>query len=115
MTGKRLILVFAVASAMLETPRTLRGSGPDEWLQWGGAGRDFMPQVTGLAASWPSGGPKKLWSRALGEGHSSILVEGGRIYTMYRPLGTLPLGRRTPEEVVAALDAATGTTVCEFK
>ena len=37
-----------------------------------------------LASSWPAGGPKKLWSRALGEGHSSIVVEDGRLYTLYR-------------------------------
>src|SRR6185503_20252576 len=66
-------------------------------------------------SSWPAAGPKRLWTRALGEGHSAILVEGGRIYTMYRPLGMLSLVRRTQEEIVAALDASTGKTVWEFK
>src|SRR6059036_918703 len=93
MTVKRVTLVVAIAAALLDSPRSVRGAGaPDlsrrstadiagakaDWLQWGGAGRNFMPDATGLAASWPAGGPKKLWSRALGEGHSSILVEGGR-------------------------------------
>src|SRR4051812_40622279 len=112
MIGKRAILVFAIAAATLVTPRILAGaadlsrrSATDnagakaDWLQWGGAGRNFMPEVTGLAASWPSSGPKRLWSRALGEGHSSILVEGGRIYTMYRPLGMLSMVKRSQEEV----------------
>ena len=85
-----------------------------DWLQWGGAGRNFMPDATGLASSWPAGGPKRLWTRALGEGHSAILAEGGRIYTMYRPLGAPAGGRRSQEEIVAALDAATGKTVWEF-
>ena len=40
-------------------------------------------------STWPAGGPKKLWTRALGEGHSAILAEGGRLYTMYRPLGAV--------------------------
>ena len=44
----------------------------------------------------PSSGPRKLWTRALGEGHSSILVEGGRLYTMYRPLGVLTVGPAQP-------------------
>jgi hypothetical protein len=110
-----LILVFAITATMLEAPRTLRGAGATDWLQWGGAGRNFMPDATGLAGSWPSSGPKRLWSRALGEGHSSILVEGGRIYTMYRPLGMPSPSRRSQEEVVAALDATTGKTVWEFK
>jgi outer membrane protein assembly factor BamB len=83
-------------------------------MQWGGPTRDFMSQSKGLASSWPSGGPKKLWSRALGEGHSSILVEGNRLYTMYRPAGATD-GRRGQGEVVAALDAATGKTLWEFK
>ena len=122
MIGKRVLLVFAIAAATMVAPHILRGAGAADnpgakadWLQWGGAGRNFMPEATGLAASWPSNGPKRLWSRALGEGHSSILVEGGRIYTMYRPLGMLSVVRRSPEEVVAALDAATGKTVWEFK
>ena len=86
------------------------GASTADWLQWGGPGRNFMPDATGLASSWPSGGPKRLWTRALGEGHSAILVEGGRLYTMYRPLV-----HRSQEEVVAALDAATGKTAWEFK
>ena len=99
MTVKRVTLAVAIAAAMLDAPRSVRGAGAESWLQWGGAGRNFMPDATGLAASWPPGGPKKLWSRALGEGHSSILVEGARIYTMYRPLGLLAAVRRSPEEV----------------
>ena len=55
-----------------------------------------------------------MWSRRLGEGHSAILAEGGRLYTMYRPLGLLSLVWRSREEVVAALDAATGNTIWEF-
>ncbi len=78
--------------------------------------RNFTSDATGLANAWPSGGPKKLWSRPLGEGHSSILAEGGRIYTMYRPAGgLLSYVRRSQEEVVTALDAATGKTVWEYK
>src|SRR5213593_4930966 len=130
MGGKCVMLAIAIATAVLDTPRTIRGAGSADlsrrsaadiasakadWLQWGGAGRNFMPDAAGLASSWPAGGPKKLWSRALGEGHSSILVEGGRIYTMYRPLGMLSVVRRSQEEVVAALDAVSGKTIWEFK
>src|SRR4029077_2481860 len=112
---KRLTLAVAIAAAMLDAPRSVRGAGAESWLQWGGAGRNFMPDATGLTASWPAGGPKKLWSRALGEGHSSILVEDGRLYTMYRPLGVLSAVRRSPEEIVLAIDAASGKTIWEFK
>ena len=99
------------------------------WTQWGGPTRDFMTTSTGLANSWPATGPKRLWTRALGEGHSSILVENGRLYTMYRPVPSDsrragvegPLGllgaavRRSQEEVVIALDAASGKTVWEYR
>ena len=70
---------------------------------------------TGLANSWPAAGPKRLWTRALGEGHSAILVENGRLYTMYRPLGLLSAVRRSQEEVVTALDAASGKTIWEYR
>ena len=115
MTKARTVLVAAIAAALLEAPRTVRGAADAEWLQWGGPHRNFMSDVKGLASSWPASGPKRLWTRALGEGHSSILVEDGRLYTMYRPLGTLSLVRRSQEEVVASIEAATGKTIWEFK
>jgi hypothetical protein len=73
MTVKRVTLVVAIAAAMLDTPRSVRGAGEGDlsrrsaadvasakgdWLQWGGAGRNFMPDATGLAASWPPAGRK---------------------------------------------------------
>ena len=114
MIRMRIVLAAVIVAAILDAPRTLGAANSTDWLQWGGPGRNFMPDVAGLASSWPSGGPKRLWTRALGEGHSAILVEGARIYTMYRPLGMLSMVRRTQEEVVAALDTATGKTVWEF-
>jgi outer membrane protein assembly factor BamB len=110
---RRVALAAAIAASIALTPAHGDNAATD-WLQWGGAGRNFMPAATGLAASWPAGGPKKLWSRPLGEGHSAILAEGGRIYTMYRPLSLLSTVRRSQEETVAALDAATGKTIWEF-
>ena len=116
MIPTRIVLIAAITVAALDAPRAaVDGASTAAWLQWGGAGRNFMPDARGLASSWPSGGPTRLWTRALGEGHSAILVEGGRIYTMYRPLGMLSLVRRSAEEVVAALDASTGKTAWEFK
>jgi outer membrane protein assembly factor BamB len=82
------------------------------WTQWGGPRRDFVSDSTGLASSWPAAGPKKLWSRRLGEGHSSVLVESGRLYTMYRQTARQP--SRSSDEVVTSLDAASGATIWEF-
>ncbi|MGH9330568.1 MAG: PQQ-binding-like beta-propeller repeat protein [Vicinamibacterales bacterium] len=92
---------------------TLHAAG--EWTQWGGPRRNFTSDAKGLATSWPAGGPKQLWTRALGEGHSSILVDGTRLYTMYRPLGLLSMVRRSQEEIVVSLDAATGKSVWEHR
>jgi outer membrane protein assembly factor BamB len=75
------------------------------WLQWGGPRRNFMVESGTLASQWPANGPKRLWARALGEGHSAILVENGRLYTMYRQGGA---------ERIAALDAATGKAIWEY-
>jgi outer membrane protein assembly factor BamB len=76
-----------------------------DWPQWGGPGRDFKTTATGLRTRWPAGGPPKLWNRSLGEGHSAIVAEGGRLYTMYR---------KGEQEVVIALDARTGKTIWEY-
>ena len=105
----RLLILAAVAIA----PATTIGQTTPSWTQWGGAGRDFMSDSKGLASTWPASGPKKLWSRSLGEGHSSVLVENGRLYTMYRQITRQP--SVSHEEVVAALDAASGKTIWEFK
>lgn len=105
----RLVILTAVAVA----PSTTIGQTTPSWTQWGGAGRDFISDSKGLASTWPASGPKKLWSRSLGEGHSSVLVENGRLYTMYRQITRQPSASH--DEVVAALDAASGKTLWEFK
>ena len=78
---------------------------PADWAQWGGPQRNFKSPATGLAASWPEGGPRKLWSRPLGDGYSSIAVQGGKLFTMYR---------KGEQDAVIALDAATGKTIWEY-
>ena len=103
-----LVLSSGLVSVAAQAP------GP-AWPQWGGPDRNFVVESKGLASKWPAGGPKKLWSRALGEGHSSIASDGARLYTMYRPVGMLAMVRRSQEEVVAALDATTGKTIWEHR
>jgi outer membrane protein assembly factor BamB len=79
-------------------------AGAADWPQWGGPDRNFRLQDSLDAASWPASGPKQLWTRDLGEGYSSMVISGGRLYTMYRK-GT--------QDVVIALDPASGKTVWE--
>lgn len=77
-----------------------------EWPQWGGPTRNFISPSKGLAASWPANGPKQLWSRPLGHGHSAIVVDGNTLYTMYS---------QGEQESVIALAAGTGKTIWEHK
>ncbi len=75
-----------------------------EWPQFGGPHRNFTSDAQGLANSWPASGPKKLWSRDLGEGYSGIAVDGAVLFTMYR---------RGSDEVTLAAATATGRTIWE--
>lgn len=85
------------------------------WRQWGGPHRNFMSDATGLASAWPQDGPAELWSRSLGPGHSTILVDDGRLYTMYRPgAAELRRGQFPAQEAVIALNADTGETIWEY-
>lgn len=76
-----------------------------DWAQWGGPQRNFKSPATGLATSWPKGGPRKLWSRSLGDGYSGLAVAGSQVFTLYR---------KGAQEVVVALDSATGKTLWEY-
>lgn len=76
-----------------------------QWPQWGGPHQNFHADANGLVTSWADGCPKTNWKRELGDGYSAISVDDGRLYTMFR---------RDDDEVVTALDAATGKTVWEF-
>ena len=78
-----LIGVVGSTRGMVVTAQT---AAPESWPQWGGPRRDFTSSATGLATAWPAGGPRRLWSRPLGEGHSAVSVADGRVFTMYRPL-----------------------------
>jgi outer membrane protein assembly factor BamB len=112
MLSRRIVAAVVVIAALLPAASVVRGAAGD-WTQWGGRARNFMSDATGLSSSWPAGGPQRLWSRALGEGHSSILAEGNRLFTMYRPADPAMRGRASDKEAVVVLDAASGKTVWE--
>jgi outer membrane protein assembly factor BamB len=98
-------------------PAVLAEDPPDEaWRQWGGPNRNFIVEAAGLAETWPDGGPPVLWSRPLGTGHSAILVDEGRLFTLYRVgNGRAKQGPWEAEEFVIALDARTGDTLWEYR
>jgi outer membrane protein assembly factor BamB len=110
----RVLIAVLVAGLSVGARGAAGTSAPDEsWLQWGGPQRNFVLSSPPLASTWPSSGPRKLWERGLGEGHSSVLVDGNRLYTMYRHAGLLSMLWRTQSETIAAMDAGTGKTLWE--
>jgi len=44
-------------------PKAQPAAVAEDWTVWGGPNRDFIVNASGLADSWPAGGPKRLWSR----------------------------------------------------
>jgi len=71
-----------------------------EWTQWRGPERDGHSTESGLAASWPTSGPKLLWkSESLGAGYASYSFSDGRIITQ---------GQADGRQFVIALNEADG-------
>ncbi len=94
----RVIGIAVIVVAMMRVPAYA------QWSQWGGPDQSFKVDSRGLAKKWPENGPRKLWSRKLGEGYSAILADAGRLYTMYRA---------GEKEIVICLNAKTGKTLWE--
>ena len=99
------VLVEAVQNKVPSSPKPPERSA-ESWPVWGGPRHDFTSTSTGLADTWPKGGPARLWSRPLGDGYSAFAEENGQLYTAFR---------RGTKDVVIALDAATGKTVWEYE
>jgi outer membrane protein assembly factor BamB len=71
-----------------------------DWPQWQGPDRNAISHETGLLKKWPKDGPKLVWKvEKLGGGYSGPSVSARRVFGM---------SFRAPDEVVWALDEATG-------
>jgi outer membrane protein assembly factor BamB len=76
-----------------------------EWTQWRGPGRDGFVSEKSAPAAWPEQ-LQRIWRVEIGEGYSSPVVAGGRVFVH---------GRRDPEEIVAAINLADGKVIWEKK
>lgn len=63
------------------------------------------PEIN-IADSWPDEGPPVLWTRDLGQGYSSFVARGRRVFTQAQSLAG---------QVVLCLDADTGKTIWEHR
>lgn len=73
---------FRTASLLLSSIAAAGALAAADSPQFRGPDRDGIFPATGLAKSWPEGGPKLLWSTSgLGESYASITVADGRIFT----------------------------------
>jgi outer membrane protein assembly factor BamB len=72
-----------------------------QWPQWRGPGRDGIAPAALVPDAWPEQ-PVQQWTQPVGEGYSSPVVDGGRVFVH---------SRRDPEEIVTALDLGSGKVI----
>jgi outer membrane protein assembly factor BamB len=75
-----------------------------DWPQWRGAGRDGAASFT-IPKAWPDALTIK-WKVEVGTGYAAPITAGDRVYAF---------SRQNEDEVMRALDAATGKTIWETK
>lgn len=92
------------AIALLIIGLTLPAAGQD-WNQWRGPSRDGIVPPANAPSSWPNS-LRRAWRVEIGEGYSSPVVSRGSVFVH---------GRKDPEEVVMALDLATGKVLWQQK
>ncbi len=76
-----------------------------EWTQWRGPARDGAVSGKNVPAQWPES-LQRAWRVEVGEGYSSPVVAGGRVFVHTR---------RDPEEIVSGINLADGKVVWEQK
>ena len=74
-------VLFVMAPIILTTTSMVAA----DWPQMAGPNRNNISDETGLARSWPEGGPHVLWTVSLGVGFGSPSVKDGKVYLLDRP------------------------------
>ena len=89
-----LVFVLGVTSAAAQ-----------EWTQFRGPSRDGIVPAAVIPKQWPKS-TTRAWTVEIGEGYSSPVVANGRVFLH---------SRRDPEEIVTAIDVATGKIAWQQK
>ena len=98
-----LLLALALAAA---TRGACASDSVGDWPQFLGPNRNNRSDETGLLDRWPTNGPVQLWEKNIGSGYSAPSVRGGVLVLHHRVGG---------DEIVEAMDAATGKTKWQHK
>lgn len=86
--------VEAAPAVAVSAPAT-----PPYWTAFRGPNRDGHYDETPILTAWPKRGLTRLWKQPVGGGYASIVVAGGRAFT---------IEQRRDREVVAAYDVNNG-------
>src|SRR5687768_17539319 len=76
-----------------------------DWTQWRGPARDGSVAAALIPKQWPAS-VTRTWQVEIDEGYSSPVVSSGRVFLH---------SRRDPEEIVTAIDLATGKIAWQQK
>jgi outer membrane protein assembly factor BamB len=99
---KRRDFLSVLATPVLLPRGIAAATDAPAWPQWRGPERSGVSVETGLAKSWPAGGPPSVWYvSTLGEGYGSLAISGDRIYVQ---------GVREHESTVFCLSRRDGKT-----
>ena len=94
---------IAIVALLMSAGDALAQNGPLDYTQWRGPNRDGSASGFVEPKAWPAE-LRQHWKVEVGEGYATPLVVATRIYT---------IARRNGNEIMMALDAATGKVVWE--
>src|SRR5687767_7957114 len=102
MTLRSFVLAAGVLGSVVLGGGTVGAQRPTaDWPQWRGPNRDGSAPSFTPPKTWPESLTQR-WKVDIGLGYATPVVVGNRVYTF---------SRRDENEVVAALDAATGKQI----
>ena len=101
-----LLLIVVVASPLMAQSQPEDSDASSSWPFLRGPDFDAVSKDAKLADSWPESGPPVLWTRELGQGYSSFVCFGDRVYTQYQSLSG---------QFVICLNAETGDTIWKHR
>jgi len=105
---KRIVRCFASSiffAAALLAFGFAQSANAQDWRQWRGPSRDGLATAANAPASWPDS-LRRVWRVEIGEGYSSPIAADGRVFVH---------SRRDPDEIVTALDLASGKILWQQK